>query len=84
MFSLNRGPPTARIEPERQTVSQGTTAELRCLTSVDSSSVQWSKVSEPDMGINVQVGFQTLKFGEISLDLLTLHLYYTFMLSVSH
>ncbi|XP_034241184.1 basement membrane-specific heparan sulfate proteoglycan core protein-like isoform X2 [Thrips palmi] len=53
-ISSNRGPPTARIEPERQTVSQGTTAELRCLTSVDSSSVQWSKVGESDMGINVQ------------------------------
>ncbi|XP_052124491.1 basement membrane-specific heparan sulfate proteoglycan core protein isoform X6 [Frankliniella occidentalis] len=53
-ISSNRGPPTARIEPERQTVSQGTTAELRCLTSVEPSSIRWSKAGEPDMGSNVQ------------------------------
>ena len=43
----HRGPPTVRIEPDRQTISQGTSAELRCLASGDPTpSVRWSKVGE--------------------------------------
>jgi hypothetical protein len=57
-----RGPPTARIEPERQTVSQGTTAELRCLTSGEPSSVRWSKVGEADIGNNIQVSLRAACF----------------------
>ncbi|KAJ1522549.1 hypothetical protein ONE63_001735 [Megalurothrips usitatus] len=59
--SSNSGPPTAQIEPERQTVSQGTTAELRCLTSADPSAIRWSKAGEPDMGSNVQAVGNVLK-----------------------
>ncbi|CAG2056707.1 unnamed protein product [Timema podura] len=42
-----RGPPTVRIEPDRQTISQGTRAELRCQASGDPApQVRWTKVGE--------------------------------------
>lgn len=44
-----------RIEPDRQTVPQGTIAELRCLSTTDPSiEVQWSKVNE-NLSPNCQV-----------------------------
>ena len=53
-----RGPPTARIEPDRQTISQGTSAELRCLAVGDPSpTVRWTKVGE-DFTNNVLVLLQ--------------------------
>ncbi|XP_046437149.1 basement membrane-specific heparan sulfate proteoglycan core protein-like isoform X37 [Daphnia pulex] len=50
-----RGPPTVRIEPDRQTISQGTSAELRCLAVGDPSpTVRWTKVGE-DFTSNILV-----------------------------
>ena len=50
-----RGPPTVRIEPDRQTISQGTSAELRCLAVGEPSpTVRWSKVGE-DFSSNILV-----------------------------
>ncbi|CAG7838540.1 unnamed protein product [Allacma fusca] len=38
-------PPTARIEPERQTVAQGTQVEIRCIASGNPTpTVEWTKV----------------------------------------
>ena len=48
-------PPTVRIEPDRQTISQGTSAELRCLAVGEPSpSIRWTKVGE-DFSNNVLV-----------------------------
>lgn len=53
-----RNPPNLRIEPDRQTVPQGTLAELRCLSTTDPNlQVQWSKVNE-NFSQNVQVRTQ--------------------------
>ncbi|XP_075211994.1 terribly reduced optic lobes isoform X4 [Lycorma delicatula] len=42
-----RSPPSVRLEPESQTVTQGMTAELRCVVTGDSTSdVRWSKLRE--------------------------------------
>lgn len=50
-----RGPPTVRIEPDRQTTSQGMSAELRCLAVGDPSpTIRWTKVGE-DFSTNVLV-----------------------------
>jgi len=38
-------PPSARIEPERQTVSQGTEIEIRCVpTGNPTPTIEWTKV----------------------------------------
>ena len=48
-------PPTVRIEPDRQTISQGTSAELRCLAVGEPPpSIRWTKVGE-DFSNNVLV-----------------------------
>ncbi|XP_059491072.1 basement membrane-specific heparan sulfate proteoglycan core protein isoform X8 [Neocloeon triangulifer] len=48
-------PPSVRIEPERQTIVQGTSGELRCIaTGNPTPIVTWSKVND-DFGRNVQV-----------------------------
>lgn len=47
-----------RIEPDRQTVPQGTLAELRCLSTTDPNlQVQWSK-DNGNLSQNVQVRTQ--------------------------
>ncbi|XP_063241894.1 basement membrane-specific heparan sulfate proteoglycan core protein isoform X7 [Bacillus rossius redtenbacheri] len=49
-------PPTVRIEPERQTIPQGTTGELRCAASGDPTpQVQWAKAGSDRLGFNIQV-----------------------------
>lgn len=55
MFILHRNPPSVRIEPERQTVPQGSLAEIRCVSTADANlQVQWTKVNE-NLTSNVQV-----------------------------
>ena len=55
LCKLNSGPPTVRIEPDRQTISQGSDAELRCLAVGDPSpTVRWTKVGE-EFGQNILV-----------------------------
>ncbi|XP_071451008.1 basement membrane-specific heparan sulfate proteoglycan core protein [Hetaerina americana] len=50
-----RSPPTVRIEPNRQNIPQGTSAELRCLASGDPTpSIRWSKAGQ-DFSSNVQI-----------------------------
>lgn len=53
-----RTQPTVRVEPERQTVSQGTAAEVRCIADRDSGlQVKWIKYGESSIGPNArQVG----------------------------
>lgn len=42
-----RSPPSVRVEPESQTVMQGMSAELRCISTGDPEPVlRWTKVRE--------------------------------------
>jgi hypothetical protein len=44
-----------RVEPDRQTIAQGTSGELRCIATGDPApTVAWTKVND-DMGRSVQV-----------------------------
>ncbi|TGZ46957.1 Basement membrane-specific heparan sulfate proteoglycan core protein [Temnothorax longispinosus] len=52
-----REPPTVKVRPERQEVSQGTTAEVRCITSGEPGlQVKWSKYTETMSNRVQQVG----------------------------
>ncbi|XP_035741557.1 basement membrane-specific heparan sulfate proteoglycan core protein-like isoform X31 [Vespa mandarinia] len=56
-----RDPPTVKVKPERQTISQGTSTEIRCVTSGEPGlQVKWSKLSET-MNSNVQQVGDTLR-----------------------
>ncbi|XP_025163883.1 basement membrane-specific heparan sulfate proteoglycan core protein [Harpegnathos saltator] len=56
-----RDPPTIKVKPERQVVSQGTVAEVRCITSGESGvHVKWSKYTET-MSPRVQQVDDTLR-----------------------
>ncbi|XP_071582358.1 basement membrane-specific heparan sulfate proteoglycan core protein isoform X12 [Temnothorax nylanderi] len=58
---LRREPPTVKVRPERQEVSQGTTAEVRCITSGEPGlQVKWSKYTET-MSPRVQQVGDTLR-----------------------
>jgi Immunoglobulin I-set domain len=49
-----------RIEPDRQTISQGTSAELRCLAVGDPTpTTRWTKVGE-EFSSNIQVRCSSL------------------------
>lgn len=55
MLIYCRQPPKVRIEPDRQTVSQGSIAELHCLPSGDQHvTIHWSKAGDV-LPSNVQV-----------------------------
>ncbi|XP_069692113.1 basement membrane-specific heparan sulfate proteoglycan core protein isoform X26 [Periplaneta americana] len=57
----SRAPPTVRIEPETQTISQGTLGELRCIASGDPTPIiRWSKSNE-ELANNVQAAGQVLR-----------------------
>ncbi|PNF14537.1 hypothetical protein B7P43_G15031, partial [Cryptotermes secundus] len=50
----NQAPPTVRIEPETQTISQGAIGELRCTATGDPApTIRWSKLNE-ELGSNIQ------------------------------
>lgn len=53
-----RDPPTIKVKPERQVVSQGTVAEVRCVTTGESGMehVKWSKYTETMSSRVQQVG----------------------------
>ncbi|XP_019884797.1 basement membrane-specific heparan sulfate proteoglycan core protein isoform X13 [Camponotus floridanus] len=52
-----RGPPTIKVRPDRQEVSQGTVAEVRCITSGEPGvQVKWSKYTETMSSRVQQVG----------------------------
>ncbi|KAJ9584666.1 hypothetical protein L9F63_020991, partial [Diploptera punctata] len=54
-------PPVVRIEPETQTISQGTVGELRCIATGDPSpTIRWSKSNE-ELGSNIQTVGQYLR-----------------------
>lgn len=56
-----REPPTIKVKPERQDVSQGTIAEVRCITGGEPGvQVKWSKYTEP-MSTRVQQVGDTLR-----------------------
>ncbi|GFQ77560.1 basement membrane-specific heparan sulfate proteoglycan core protein, partial [Trichonephila clavata] len=45
LIVTGRSPPTARVEPERQTIMQGSSGELRCIVGgIPRPTVSWSKV----------------------------------------
>lgn len=57
----HREPPTIKVRPERQEVSQGTVAEVRCITSGEPDvQVKWSKYTET-MSPRVQQVGDTLR-----------------------
>jgi len=52
-----RDPPVIKVKPERQEVSQGTIAEVRCITSGESDvQVKWNKYTETMSPRAQQVG----------------------------
>nr|XP_050845973.1 basement membrane-specific heparan sulfate proteoglycan core protein isoform X24 [Vespula vulgaris] len=56
-----RDPPTVKVKPERQIISQGTSTEIRCVTGGEPGlQVKWSKFSET-MNSNVQQVGDTLR-----------------------
>lgn len=61
MIMPHREPPTIKVRPERQQVSQGTVAEVRCITSGEPGlQVKWSKRTEA-MSPRVQQVGDTLR-----------------------
>jgi hypothetical protein len=62
LLCIHRAPPTVRIEPETQTVSQGAVGELRCTATGDPApTVRWSKLNE-ELGSNVQASLHAVIF----------------------
>ncbi|XP_046742518.1 basement membrane-specific heparan sulfate proteoglycan core protein [Diprion similis] len=60
-IQASNGPPTVTIEPARQTVFQGTVAEVKCVvTGSPAPSVTWTKRGEP-LGAHIQVIGSTLR-----------------------
>lgn len=60
-------PPSAQIEPERLTVAQGSTAELRCDARGDPvPTVRWTKVSG-ELGRNAEVFGSSLRLSDVSM-----------------
>jgi len=56
-ITSRREPPTVKVRPERQQVSQGTVAEVRCITSGEPGlQVKWSKYMEAMSSRVQQVG----------------------------
>lgn len=53
-----RTQPNVRVEPDRQTVSQGTSAEVRCIADRDAGlQIKWIKYGESSLGPNArQIG----------------------------
>ncbi|XP_014607947.1 PREDICTED: basement membrane-specific heparan sulfate proteoglycan core protein isoform X7 [Polistes canadensis] len=61
MIVPRRDPPSVKVKPERQIISQGTSTEIRCVTSGEPGlQVKWSKFSEP-MNPHVQQVGDTLR-----------------------
>ncbi|XP_043503640.1 basement membrane-specific heparan sulfate proteoglycan core protein isoform X1 [Polistes fuscatus] len=61
MIIPRRDPPSVKVKPERQIISQGTSTEIRCFTSGEPGlQVKWNKVSEP-MSPHVQQVGDTLR-----------------------
>lgn len=58
-----RNPPMVKVEPEKQTVSQGTIAEVKCLFNDQNSDihVKWLKYGDTSLGPRVQQYGNTLK-----------------------
>lgn len=68
---IDRAPLTARIEPETQTISQGTIGELRCTATGDPTpTIRWSKLNE-QLGSNVQVWQHRVCYSEYDGQLCT-------------
>lgn len=60
--------PIVKAQPERQTVSQGTNAEIRCIVSGEQGMhFKWSKHGETSLGPNAQEMGDTLKFHNIQV-----------------
>ncbi|XP_065579048.1 basement membrane-specific heparan sulfate proteoglycan core protein-like isoform X5 [Artemia franciscana] len=64
----HRGPPTVRLEPEKQTVSQGTACEIRCFATGDPTpTIRWSKVNE-EISPNIQINGPLLRIPNAKID----------------
>ena len=60
--------PTVKAQPEKQTVSQGSTAEIRCIVSGEPGmQFKWTKHGEPFIGSNAQEMGDTLRFYNIQV-----------------
>ncbi|XP_011864494.1 PREDICTED: basement membrane-specific heparan sulfate proteoglycan core protein isoform X13 [Vollenhovia emeryi] len=66
-ITSHREPPTIKVRPERQEVSQGTVAEVRCITSGEPGlQVKWSKYTET-MSPRVQQVGDTLRIINVQI-----------------
>lgn len=61
VVSTARGPPSVRIEPEEQTIGQGSSTEIRCIGFGDPlPALSWSKVGEDLSSPNLEVSGNVL------------------------
>ncbi|XP_054720927.1 basement membrane-specific heparan sulfate proteoglycan core protein-like [Uloborus diversus] len=68
LIASRRSPPTARVEPERQTITQGTSGELRCIVSgIPKPTVTWSKVGA-DLSNRHQVREDNLYISDVTVE----------------
>ena len=55
------------IEPERQKISQGLTAFVKCKTDGDESNIKWLKNREKNLGSNIKALGSTLRIANIQV-----------------
>nr|XP_042896680.1 basement membrane-specific heparan sulfate proteoglycan core protein [Parasteatoda tepidariorum] len=68
LIGSRRSPPTARVEPERQTIMQGSSGELRCIVSgIPKPTVNWSKVGA-DLSNRHKIQEDNLYISEVTVE----------------
>jgi hypothetical protein len=60
--------PVISIEPQRQKVSQGSTATIECKTENDDVNIIWIKNREPNLGSNVQATGNILRINNVQME----------------
>lgn len=58
---IQRDYPGVRVQPDRQTIPQGTVGEVRCLSHGEQMQVRWTKYGESSLGANARQVGDTLK-----------------------
>lgn len=60
-------PPSIRTEPQRQTVPQGTAAEVKCIVPSDFE-VSWSKLGDQPLGSHILIVGNTLRIANMQIE----------------